>query len=415
VSATIVVGNVGKCYRRYRRPWHRLCEWASRGRLVWHEAFWVLRGITFSVARGESVGIVGLNGAGKSTLLKILTGTTQPTEGEVRIDGRAAALLELGMGFHPDFTGRQNVMVAGQLMGLPTQDLAALLPSIAAFSEIGEYLDQPVRTYSTGMALRLAFSVATAARPDVLIVDETLSVGDAYFQHKCLRRLKDFKDAGTTTLFVSHDPAAVKSLCGRALLIDGGRLIQDGPPDRVLDYYNALIARREANQEILQAEAERGRTTTRSGTFEARITEIDLLDADGRPARAFMVGDGGRIRTRILFTATVVAPTVGILIRDRLGNDVFGTNSFYVAPIEGTYGLGDELIVDFDLRLNLGVGTYTLTVAVHGDATHLVTSYDWWDKVLGFQIVPGPQPHFVGSAWLPVRLHAERLTSRADT
>jgi len=382
---------------------------------VWHEAFWVLRGITFSVARGESVGIVGLNGAGKSTLLKILTGTTQPTEGEVRIDGRAAALLELGMGFHPDFTGRQNVMVAGQLMGLPTQDLAALLPSIAAFSEIGEYLDQPVRTYSTGMALRLAFSVATAARPDVLIVDETLSVGDAYFQHKCLRRLKDFKDAGTTTLFVSHDPAAVKSLCGRALLIDGGRLIQDGPPDRVLDYYNALIARREANQEILQAEAERGRTTTRSGTFEARITEIDLLDADGRPARAFMVGDGGRIRTRILFTATVVAPTVGILIRDRLGNDVFGTNSFFVAPIEGTYGLGDELIVDFDLRLNLGVGTYTLTVAVHGDATHLVTSYDWWDKVLGFQIVPGPQPHFVGSAWLPVRLHAERLTSRADT
>jgi lipopolysaccharide transport system ATP-binding protein len=299
-------------------------------------------------------------------------------------------------------------MIAGQLMGLPTQDLAALIPDIEAFSEIGEYIDQPVRTYSTGMAVRLAFSVAVAARPEILIVDETLSVGDAYFQHKCIRRIKEFQDAGTTILFVSHDPTAVKSLCGRALLLDGGRLIQDGPPDRVLDYYNALIAKREASREILQAEAESGRTTTRSGTFEARITEIELLDADGRPARAFVVGDPGRIRAWVRFTATVVAPTVGILIRDRLGNDVFGTNSFFVAPIEGTYATGDELIVDFDIQLNLGVGSYTLTVAVHSDATHLVNNYDWWDKVLAFQMVPGPESFFIGSAWLPVRLHVER-------
>jgi lipopolysaccharide transport system ATP-binding protein len=355
-----------------------------------------------------------MNGAGKSTLLKILTGTTQPTEGEVRLEGRAAALLELGIGFHPDFTGRQNAMIAGQLIGLATRDLTALIPDIEAFAEIGEYIDQPVRTYSTGMAVRLAFALAVAARPEILIVDETLSVGDAYFQHKCIRRIKEFQEAGTTILFVSHDPMAVKSLCGRALLLDGGRLIQDGPPDRVLDYYNALIAKREASREILQAEAASGRTTTRSGTFEARITEIELLDADGRSARAFVVGDPGRIRAWVRFTATVVAPTVGILIRDRLGNDVFGTNSFFVAPIEGTYATGDELIVDFDVQLNLGVGSYTLTVAVHSDATHLVNNYDWWDKVLGFQIVPGPEPHFIGSAWLPVQVHAERSASRAD-
>jgi lipopolysaccharide transport system ATP-binding protein len=299
-------------------------------------------------------------------------------------------------------------MIAGQLMGLSVREITALMPDIEAFAEIGQYVDQPIRTYSTGMAVRLAFSVATAARPEVLILDETLSVGDAYFQHKCIRRIKEFQRAGTTILFVSHDPTAVKTLCGRALLLDGGRLIQDGPPDRVLDYYNALIAKREANREILQAEAEGGRMTTRSGTFEARVAEIDLLDADGRPARAFSVGDRGLVRARVEFSSAVVAPTVGILIRDRVGNDVFGTNSFYVAPIKEAFGPGDEMTVDFDVQLNLGAGTYTLTVAVHSDATHVVNNYDWWDKVIGFQVVPGPEPHFVGSAWLPVRLHVER-------
>ena len=408
MSGELAVSGLGKSYRRYARPWHRLCEWAAGGRLVWHETFWALRGITFRVASGESVGIIGLNGAGKSTLLKILTGTTQPTEGQVQLGGRVAALLELGMGFHPDFSGRQNVMMAGQLMGLPVREIARLMPEIEAFAEIGEYIDQPIRTYSTGMGVRLAFSVATAARPEVLIVDETLSVGDAYFQHKCIRRIKEFQEAGTTILLVSHDPTAVKTLCGRALLLDGGRLIQDGPPDLVLDHYNALIAKREANQEILQAEAASGRMTTRSGTFEARIAAIDLLDADGRPARAFAVGERARIRARVEFTSALVAPTVGILIRDRVGNDVFGTNSFHLAPIEGTYEPGEEMTVDFDIQLNLGVGGYTLTAAVHGDATHLVNNYDWWDKVIGFQILPGPAPPFIGSAWLPVRLHVER-------
>jgi lipopolysaccharide transport system ATP-binding protein len=408
VSGAIVVSNLSKSYRRYARPWHRLCEWVSGGRLVWHEVFGALRGITFTVASGESVGIIGLNGAGKSTLLKILTGTTQATAGQIQIEGRVAALLELGMGFHPDFTGRQNAMMAGQLMGIPPREMAALMPGIEAFAEIGGYIDQPIRTYSTGMGVRLAFSVATAVRPEILIVDETLSVGDAYFQHKCIRRIKEFQGAGTTILFVSHDPTAVKTLCDRALLLEAGRLIQDGPPDRVLDYYNALIAKREANREILQAEAAGGRTMTRSGTFEARIAEIDLLDADGRPARAFTVGDPARIRARVQFASAVVAPTVGILIRDRVGNDVFGTNSFHVAPIEDTYEAGDEMAVDFEIDLNLGAGTYTLTVAVHSEATHLVNNYDWWDKVIGFQVVPGPEPSFIGAAWLPVRLHAER-------
>ena len=405
MNGEIVVSNVSKGYRRYARPWHRLVEWLSGGRVAWHEDYWALREISFTVAPGESVAIVGLNGAGKSTLLKILTGTTQPTHGNVRVEGRTSALLELGMGFHPDFSGRQNVMVAGQLIGLSVPEVAALMPDIEAFAEIGEYINQPVRTYSTGMVVRLAFSVATAARPAILIVDETLSVGDAYFSHKCIRRIQEFRKAGTTILFVSHDPTAVKTLCGRALLLDAGRLIQDGPPDLVLDYYNALIAKREANQAILQAEAERGRTTVRSGTFEAQIVRVELLDADGRPSRAFSVGDWARIFARIEFTSTVQAPTIGILIRDRIGNDVFGTNTFHVAPIPTTYVPGDALTAEFDVQLNVGVGAYTVTVAVHSDATHLVNNYDWWDKVIGFEIVAGPGPRFIGVASLPVRVH----------
>ena len=408
MSGEIVVAGVGKAYRRYARPWHRLAEWLSGGRVAWHEDFWALREISFTVAAGEALAIVGLNGAGKSTLLKILTGTTQPTRGTVSIEGRTAALLELGMGFHPDFSGRQNVMVAGQLIGLSVAEVAALMTNIEAFAEIGEYINQPVRTYSTGMAVRLAFSVATAARPEILIVDETLSVGDAYFAHKCIRRIREFREAGTTILFVSHDPTAVKTLCGRALLLDAGRLIQDGPPDRVLDYYNALIAKREANREILQAEAEGGRTTTRSGTFEALIARVELLDADERPARAFSVGDWARIRAHIEFTSMVAAPTVGILIRDRVGNDVFGTNSFHVAPVEATYMPAEALTVEFDVQLNLGAGAYTVTVAVHSEATHVEHNYDWWDKVIGFEVVPGREPRFIGVASLPVRLHVER-------
>jgi len=300
-------------------------------------------------------------------------------------------------------------------MGLSVQRVADVMPAIEAFAEIGEYIDQPLRTYSTGMAVRLAFSVATATRPEILIVDETLSVGDAYFSHKCVRRIKEFQEAGTTILFVSHDPTSVKTLCGRALLLDAGRLIQDGPPDLVLDYYNALIAKREANQAILQAEATGGRTTTRSGTFEARIGEIDLLDMEGRPTRAFSVGDLARIAARVRFASPVDSPTVGVLIRDRLGNDVFGTNSYYMAPIAGTCEPGDELEVEYEIRLNLGAGAYTVTVAVHSDATHLANNYDWWDKVIAFEVIPGIEAPFIGTSWLPVRLHVERRGEMATS
>lgn len=211
----------------------------------------MLQDINFTVNPGEAVGIIGINGAGKSTLLKMITGTSQPTKGNVHISGRVAALLELGMGFHPDFTGRQNVYMAGQLMGLHADDISKLMPKIEAFAEIGDYLDSPVRLYSSGMQMRLAFSVATSIRPDVLIVDEALSVGDDYFQHKSFERIRDFRRQGTTLLIVSHDKQAIQSMCDRAILLNAGRIEMEGEPEAVMDYYNALLAAKQ-NQKVEQ-------------------------------------------------------------------------------------------------------------------------------------------------------------------
>ena len=222
MTGRIVLHDLGKSYRHYHAPSQRLIEWVTLGAAIRHEERWALRGVTLEIAGGEAVGIIGANGAGKSTLLKLITGTTHPTTGHAVVDGRVAALLELGIGFHPDATGRDNVLMAGQLLGYQSSEIAARMSDIERFAEIGSYLDSPVRTYSSGMHVRLAFSVATAIRPDILIVDEALAVGDAYFQHKSFARIREFKAAGTTLLFVSHSAPVVKSICDRAVLLEGG-------------------------------------------------------------------------------------------------------------------------------------------------------------------------------------------------
>jgi lipopolysaccharide transport system ATP-binding protein len=292
----IVVTNLGKAYRRYPRRWARLAEWVT-GRER-HEKHWVLRDIGFGVAPGEAVGIVGGNGAGKSTLLKLITGAAQPTTGGVRLAGRVAALLELGMGFHPDFTGRQNVYMAGQLQGLRVGEIDALLPEIEAFAEIGDYFDQPVRVYSSGMQVRLAFSVATAVRPDILIVDEALSVGDAYFQHKSFERIRAIGRAGATLLIVSHDKQVIQTVCDRAILLAGGEIAMQGKPDAVMDYYNAQLAERQ-NQIVRQVARADGRTQTASGTGEATVETIELIDARDRVVDTVGVGQPVRLRVTV--------------------------------------------------------------------------------------------------------------------
>jgi len=408
----IIVKNLGKKYKRYANHWYRLAEVLSWGYYHCHEERWALRNINFTVGRGEAIGIVGQNGAGKSTLLKLLVGTTQPNEGSIQTTGRIAALLELGIGFHLDFTGRDNAVMACRMAGLNKDEIRHYMPEIERFSELGDYLDQPLRVYSTGMQMRLAFSAATVVRPEILIVDEALSVGDAYFQHKCVARIRSFQDEGTTLLFVSHDPAAVKTLCRRALLFDEGKLIQDGEPDNVLDYYNAIIAKRGKDETIQQIETQSGRTITRSGTGEASIVNVEMVNSSEQPARVYRVGEMAKIICQVRINNEIECPNVGILLRDRLGNDVFGTNSHHLNAETQQISAGHTFLAEFLMPLNLGVGNYSLSVALHPGWTHLENNYDWWDQCLVFQVIPGNSFDFIGIASLPVEVTLKK--ERAD-
>jgi lipopolysaccharide transport system ATP-binding protein len=395
---------LGKRYKVYPRTRDRLIEWVGGGRWTRHREEWALRGVSFVLGARESLGIIGMNGAGKSTLLKILSGTTLPTEGDFEVSGRVAALLELGIGVHPEFNGWQNATLAAQLLGHDEHTIERCLPWIRDFSELGAHMDAPVRTYSTGMQVRLAFSTATAVRPDVLIVDEALAVGDAYFQHKSMSRIREFQREGTSLLFVTHDPAAVKTLCDRAILLDHGVILREGPPDAVYDFYNALIARKERDAAIHIHQAPSGDgVVTRSGTGDAEIEAVELTDAAGLSTRTFETGEAARIVCRARVRRALPAVTVGFVIRDRLGNDVFGSNTYLLGQRIEDCRAGDLLRADFDVDLRLGAGSYSVSVALHAADSHIDENYDWWDRALVFDVLPERDAWFAGVARLPVQ------------
>lgn len=349
---------------------------------------------------GEAVGIVGVNGAGKSTLLKIITGTTQPTNGSIQRNGRIAALLELGMGFHPDFTGRQNVFMAGQLLGLQSDEIVRCMPAIEDFAEIGEYIDRPVRTYSSGMQMRLAFSVATAVRPDILIVDEALSVGDAYFQHKSFGRIREFRERGTTLLIVSHDRNSIQNLCDRAILLEDGYIIKDSKPEEVMDYYNALIAERE-NSTIEQKKMDDGRVQTVSGSGEARIASIELLNEKRQPAEYINVGENVQLKVIVQLNADLPELVFGYMIRDRLGQAVYGTNTHLLNFKMNDLKAGDFIKLVFSFPANIGLGSYSISTALHVSDNHLAANYEWRDLALMFNVVNLNRDQFTGGTWIP--------------
>ncbi|UOF14018.1 ABC transporter ATP-binding protein [Lysobacter capsici] len=399
MSAVLTVNQVGKSYVEYRSELQRFARWMGVP-VVPRAEHWVIRHVTFSVNQGESIGIIGQNGAGKSTLLKMITGTTKPSEGQIALHGRVAALLELGLGFSSELTGRQNVIHAAGLMGLPQDQIETLLPEIEAFAEIGEYFDQAVRTYSSGMQMRVAFSVATAVRPDVLIVDEALSVGDAYFVHKCFKRIREFREAGTTLLIVSHDPSAIQSLCDRAILLDGGRVVLDSDPYEVFDYYNALIAQRE-NSTVKTEAAVEGKISTESGTGEAVITQLQLLDATDAPVEYVNVGQAVTLRAKVAVHQPVERLVFGYMIRDRLGQAIFGTNTHHTKQARDQLRAGDEVEYRVSFPANLGPGTYSFSVALSSTETHLQKNYHWRDLALIFTVANLDKDNFVGSAWIP--------------
>jgi lipopolysaccharide transport system ATP-binding protein len=406
---TIVVRHLGKAYKQYPNRWSRLAEWVLPFLGLRHKLKWVLQDISFQLAPGEAVGIIGINGAGKSTLLKLITGTAQPTTGSVEITGQVAALLELGMGFHPDFSGRANAYMAGQLLGMSVDEISALMPSIEAFADIGDYIDQPVRMYSSGMQMRLAFSVATARRPDVLIVDEALSVGDAFFQHKSFERIRAFRKEGTTLLIVSHDRAAIQSICDRAVLLDAGRLASQGRPEEVMDFYNARIAERGNDTTVVQDTTLEGRTQTSSGTGEATVTDITLLNTDGEPLEIVNVGVDVTLCVKVRINAPIERLVLGYMIKDRLGQQIYGTNTHHMAmPLDGMEA-GDEAEFRFTFPLNLGPGSYSVTTALTSTETHLSDNYEWRDLAFLFIVMNMNRHEFVGTSWLEPKVQVMRL------
>lgn len=405
---SIRVANLGKAYKQYPTRWSRLAEWISPFGNVRHQLKWVLHDITFHIDPGEAVGIIGINGAGKSTLLKLITGTTQATTGSIAISGRVAAMLELGMGFHPDFTGRQNAYMAGQLLGLSVEEMTALMPQIEAFAEIGDYIDQPVRVYSSGMQMRLAFSVATARRPDVLIVDEALSVGDAYFQHKSFDRIREFRKQGTTLLIVSHDRGAIQSICDRAILLDAGRLAKEGAPEEIMDFYNAMLAERE-NQTVRQEKREDGKVQTISGTGEAKVSDIALLNERGERVDTIDVGSSVTLQIQVAVQAPVPRLVLGYQIKDRLGQLMYGTNTHLKELALDDAQPGEQIRYRFSFPANLGPGSYSIATALVSTDTHLVNNYEWRDLALMFNVANISRTHFVGCAWLDPLVEVQRI------
>lgn len=403
---SIQITGLGKAYRQYPTRWARLAEWLLPWARPRHQLHWVLENISFKVEPGEAVGIIGVNGAGKSTLLKMITGTTVPTTGSIQLDGRIAALLELGMGFHPEFSGRQNVFMAGQLLGMSIEELGQLMPEIEAFAEIGEYIDQPVRTYSSGMQMRLAFSVATARRPDILIVDEALSVGDAYFQHKSFNRIREFRKAGTTLLIVSHDRQAIQTICDRAILLAHGRLALEGAPEEVMDFFSAMIAEREQST-IRQERLADNRIRTISGTGQASIAEVVLLNRDGAPIDVIETGLPVTLRVTVNINQDIERLVLGFMIKDRMGQAIYGINTHRInRPLENLKA-GEQVTYNYSFDADLGKGNYSVALSLSRFDSHLDQNYEWRDFAVIFHVINTRKPDFVGCASLDAQLEIE--------
>lgn len=394
---------LGKCYRVYAKPVHRLLQGlvGVESRRYFTE-FWALRGIDLQVRRGETVGVVGRNGSGKSTLLQLLAGTLTPTEGRVHVHGRVAALLELGSGFNPEFTGRENVFLNAAVLGLERQEIESKLDAILAFADIGAFIDQPVRNYSSGMVVRLAFAVQAQVDPQLLIVDEALAVGDARFQAKCFARLKQLKDSGTAILLVSHSADQIVQHCDRAHLLDGGRQLVSGKPrDVVNHYYDVLfgVDKEEVEQSTalqdpgasesgpvaalgddagFEARANYNPNEFRWGDNAARIVDFELSAAGRRYPAIVESGTTAMLTLRIAFDREVVRPILGVTVKTAEGVVVYGSNTEY-KPLPGWARSGSRgTVVDVRMHLDfrLADGDYFISVGIASRNEHSVVPHD---------------------------------------
>jgi ABC-type polysaccharide/polyol phosphate transport system ATPase subunit len=440
-NIVISTKGIGKKYILYPSPKDRLKEVLNPFSKKYHKEFWALNNISLDVTQGETVGIIGENGSGKSTLLQIISGTLNPTEGSVSVKGRISALLELGAGFNPEFSAKENVYLNGAIMGFSKSEMDERFPSIEEFADIGEFIHQPMKTYSSGMYVRVAFASAINVDPDILVIDEALSVGDVYFQQKCFSKLADFRQQGKTILFVSHDAGAIKRLCQRAYLLERGKIIEHGKPDEVLDYYNALLALKKQKDVriemgiknnkgkdevtwVKQANRKTGRSRAHSNKLNLqphkdygekdaevfyRSGNKDIVITD-----SYILSNG--VRAEIIPTGTLVDICIeatahndekdvsfGILIRDRFGIDIFGINTWHLRK-SATVKKGEVVRVAFTGKLDIGPGEYTLTVASHSKDTHVDHCYDWIDKHSMFRVIPDNEYSFIGFARMDLKV-----------
>ncbi|MEM7360976.1 MAG: ABC transporter ATP-binding protein [Pseudomonadota bacterium] len=386
--AVIQVEGVSKCYEGYRKPIHRL--WQSfvpeGSEKKFYSEFWALNDIDLTVYKGETVGIVGKNGSGKSTLLQIIAGILQSTNGSVKTDGRISALLELGAGFNPEFTGMENARLNASIMGLSREEFHQKLPDIVEFCGLGEFLHRPVKTYSSGMFVRLAFAVAINMNPDILIVDEALAVGDVRFQRKCFRRLDELKEAGVSILFVTHSTDSVIKYCDRAIMLDDGQLKMTGTPKAVVQAYLEMMFDSDVKaSEPVEIDAANYKVDFdptvdncvhqpaynanehRWGDGRAKICHYELL-CNGAPNHGFVKrGDKIRIRMSVLFEQDIDDLIYGVTVKTSDGNAVYGTNSRLIGNMVTHQKGGDLVCIEFSLTLNLLAGDYFVSLGVAQD------------------------------------------------
>lgn len=418
LEVAIRVENLSKCYQIYDKPQHRLWQGLFRGRKQFFREFWALRDVSFEVRRGETLGIVGRNGSGKSTLLQMICGTLTPTSGTIEVRGRVGALLELGAGFNPEFTGRENVYMNGGVLGLTRAEIDARYEDIVAFADIGEFVDQPLKTYSSGMYVRLAFAVIASIDADVLVIDEALAVGDAVFTQKCMRFLRRFQEAGTI-LFVSHDTGAVLNLCGRAVWLHQGVAMRADNAKEVIEAYvrsnieetqgevgvpevtrgNASVL----DDVIVPSDTELGAIAERAseegfrfgesrnsfGRGGASIEAVALIGENGEHRVTVAGGEAITLRITVRALQDIQSAIVGFHFKDRLGQVVFGENTFLAtraAPVE--LGLGESAIADFRFRVpHLKTGEYTLDVAIAEGTQEQHVQHQWFFDAVVMHII----------------------------
>ncbi|MEY8354068.1 ABC transporter ATP-binding protein [Lachnospiraceae bacterium 54-53] len=391
----ISVNNVTKIYRLYDKPIDRLKEALSLTHKNFHRDFYALNGISFDVKKGQAVGIIGTNGSGKSTILKIITGVLTPTNGTVEVNGVISALLELGAGFNMDYTGIENIYMNGTMMGFTKKEMDEKLQDILDFADIGDFVYQPVKTYSSGMFVRLAFALAINVEPEILIVDEALSVGDVFFQAKCYRRMEEIRQNGTTVLMVTHDMGAIIKYCDRVVVLNKGDFIAEGEPGKMVDLYKKILANQmddlaeELEKDVLndfsgegaasgkQAESSRHEglmkeklalnpNRTEYGDKRAEIVDFGLLDERGNVTNLLLKGEYFTIRERIRFHTKIETPIFTYTIKDKRGADLTGTNTMYEASDVKAVRKGDEYEVEFKQKMTLQGGEYLLSMSCTG-------------------------------------------------